>query len=276
MRSVTPRRKTEFPLRGGTNIDADSNNSPNRQPLKARQSSTLTDTHSFRYQSTPLRDSKSRIQYDDEDDDDDQVAHATLSMTFQKFRVSKNPLFSRCKSTCIKNTSSMPDKGRWHWKREMFSLWLRWCLGNDFVFIFQTVPCLNAMIYASRPPFVNGEPLLKMEAWISLKKQWAYDIFCFTEGADSSVQRKGPTVRASRRWVKQHRASSNVSAHRRTSSLQQHHLCINDADLAFPEIASWRTSRRSLYLIRRIIHDCANHVLNDYTVIFLIWIKALL
>ncbi len=112
MRSVTPRRKTEFPLRGGTNIDADSNYSPNRQPLKALQSDTLSDTHSFRYQSTPLRVPKSQIEYDEDDSDDDQGGHVTLSMTFQKFRVSQNPLFSRRKSTCIKNTSSMPDKGR--------------------------------------------------------------------------------------------------------------------------------------------------------------------
>ncbi len=112
MRNVTPRRKTEFPLRGGTSVDADSNNSPSRQPFKARQSNTLSYTPSCRYQSTPLRGRKSQIQYDEDDSEDDQGAHATLSMTFQKFRVSKNPLFSRRKSTCIKNTSSMPDKGR--------------------------------------------------------------------------------------------------------------------------------------------------------------------
>ncbi len=112
MRCVTPRRKTEFPLRGGTNVEADSNNSPSRQPFKARQSDTFSDMHSFRFQSTPLRDSKSQLQYDEDNNEDDQGAHSTLSMTFQKFRVSKNPLFSRRKSTCIKNTSSMPDKGR--------------------------------------------------------------------------------------------------------------------------------------------------------------------
>ncbi len=112
VRNMTPRRKTEFPLRGSQNVNADSYKSPNRQLLKARQSGALSYTHSFRFQSTPLRNSKSQIQYDEDENEDDQGDHATLSMTFQKFRVSANPLFSRRKSTCIKNTSSMPDKGR--------------------------------------------------------------------------------------------------------------------------------------------------------------------